>query len=137
MQEAGLFRRQIYEHASAPWEGNSIPLKADLIRLQQNWVDLVDTQGDSHPPCPLTFEEGEAEKLLQASRKQEEVDSQFEIVRNFLGVGSDGWVSTDRYGQVKADSARKKAEALEEAEDDSEREEVEKYWPFDDFDEKE
>ncbi|KAK5113444.1 hypothetical protein LTR85_010872 [Meristemomyces frigidus] len=30
MFESGLFRRKIFDHAGEPWEGNNIPLKADL-----------------------------------------------------------------------------------------------------------
>lgn len=140
MHEGGLFRRKIFEHAGEPWEGNSIPLKADLIRLTRHWSDLVagDTPQDGLlPSCPLTFEEEESEKVLQGALEQEEADGQLEIVRNAVGVGIDGWVSNDGYDEAVAVAARMKAEALDNAEDDSEREIIMKYWLFDDFDEKE
>jgi hypothetical protein len=35
MHRAGLFRRKILQHAGEPWEGNNVPLKADLVRVKQ------------------------------------------------------------------------------------------------------
>ncbi|UJO21852.1 Altered inheritance of mitochondria protein 9, mitochondrial [Fulvia fulva] len=124
MHEGGLFRRRIDEHAAQPWEGNSIPLKADLIHLTQEWSQFAESQ-DGPPPCPLSFEAEEAERVLQGALKQEEADNKLEIVRNYMEAGSDGW------------SARMKAQVLENADNDEEREEVERYWMFDDFDEEE
>ena len=35
MHPAGLFRRKIFQHAGEPWEGNNVPLRADLVRVMQ------------------------------------------------------------------------------------------------------
>lgn len=104
MHEGGLFRRRIFEHAAEPWEGNSIPLKAELTRLARHWSELVSSRDpDCEPPssCPFTFEEKDAEKGLQAALKQEEVDGQIEILRNVIGAGSDGWIPNDTYNEVE------------------------------------
>ncbi|KAK0268280.1 hypothetical protein LTS00_017612 [Friedmanniomyces endolithicus] len=140
MHEGGLFRRRIFEHAAEPWEGNSIPLKADLIRLARHWSELVssrDPESEPPPSCPFTFKEKEVEKVLQAALKQEEVDGQIEILRNVIGAGSDGWIPNDKYNEAMAEASQLKAHAIESADDDFERETITKYWPFDDFDEKE
>lgn len=136
MDEGGLFRRKIYEHAAEPWEGNSIPLKADLIRLKRHWPQIVTPQNGRLPQCPLTSEEQDSETVLQGALKQEEVDNQMQILRDVVGVGSDGWVSKDDYDKAMAEAARLKAQAIENADDDFERETVMRYWPFDDFDER-
>lgn len=135
MDPGGLFRRRVFEHAAEPWEGNSIPLKADLIQLKRHWAQMVGVQ--EQPPDSLAFDDGSSEKVLQAAQKQEEVDAQMEILRSAVGVGSDGWVSKDDYAKATAEAARLKAQAMDNADDDFERETIMKYWPFDDFDEKE
>lgn len=134
MHEGGLFRRKIYEHGAEPWEGNSIPLQADLIRLTRHWPQLVNPNLEQPPQCPLT-EEHDSEEVLQGALKQEEVDGQMQILRDVVGVGIDGWVSNDGYDNALAEAARLKAQAIDSAEDDFERETVMRYWPFDDSDE--
>lgn len=34
-------RRKLFDHASSPWEDDNITLKADLIKLEQDWSDMI------------------------------------------------------------------------------------------------
>jgi len=97
MHPAGLFRRKISQHAGEPWEGNDVPLKADLVRVTQEWRSLETTAqsiAGSHSkcPCPITFDDSEAGAIIDAAMKQEEANAQTEILRNFIGISVDGWV---------------------------------------------
>lgn len=136
MDQGGLLRRKLFQHAGEPWEGNNIPLKADLIRMTQHWSELV-PQGIDGSPCPIRFDNGEIGETLQGMAKQEEADSQIEILRNALGISVDGWVSHEGYQDAVAQAAEMKLQAIEYAESDLEREMTVKHWPFGDYDEKE
>lgn len=140
MHKGGLFRRKIFEHAGEPWEGNNIPLKADLIRLMQHWSELGShtNESDKRPrPCPISFEECEIDETLEAAMKQEQADNELEILRNAICTNTDGWVSYDGYEQAVAQVAEMKDMAIGYAENDFEREMTVRHWPFDDHDEKE
>ncbi|CAK4033419.1 Hypothetical predicted protein [Lecanosticta acicola] len=141
MYPGGLFRRKIFQHAGEPWEGNSITLKAELIKLTQSWRDIADHAYGSDgpvPPCPLSFDEHEVEKTVEALVRQEEADQGLEFMRNFVGMSTDGWVPNEEYEEAVAKEAEIKKEALACYEDDDpEREMAIEHWPFDDHDENE
>ncbi|KAM0717867.1 hypothetical protein Q7P37_006199 [Cladosporium fusiforme] len=140
MHPAGMFRRKIFQHAGEPWEGNNIPLKADLIRMMQHWNDFSPPKGtisDSKPQCPLSFDTHEAEKVLDGAMRQEEADGQMDILRNVIGISSDGWVSHEGYEEAVSQASEMKKQAIEYAESDAERELTIRHWPFDDHDEDE
>jgi hypothetical protein len=67
--------------------------------------------------------------------KQEEADSQMEILRNVIGIGVDGWVTHEGYENTVARAAEVKEQAIACAEDEVERELTVRHWPFDDHDE--
>ena len=119
----------------------NIPLKADLVLLSQHWTELVSQEatGAQGPPplCPLSFDDGDAKQSLENVMKQGETEDQIEILRNVIGIGSDGWVSNEGYEEAKAKAAEMKAQAIEDADDDFEREMTVRHWPFDDHDENE
>lgn len=140
MHPVGLFRRKIFQHAGEPWEGNNIPLKANLVRMQQQWDSLeLDTTKISvgQPKCPLSVDEAEADTILDAAVKQEEADSQMEILRNVIGISTDGWVTHEMYNDAVARASEMKEEAIAYAETELERDLTIRHWPFDDHDEPE
>ncbi|KAK4544251.1 hypothetical protein LTR36_004461 [Oleoguttula mirabilis] len=139
MYESGLFRRKIFDHAGEPWEGNNIPLKADLVRLAQHWPQLVnpDVSAERRPVCPIAFTEEEIKECLSIAEQQDAADTTLENLRGFIGISTDGWVSNDRYDHAVAQAALMKERVMEYAENDFEREMTEAHWPFDDHDEKE
>jgi len=140
MYEGALLRRKMFQHAGEPWEGNNIPLKADLVLLSRYWTKVVsqETGVDGLPPaCPLSFDDQDAKQSIDNVMKQEQTDEQMKILRNAIGIGSDGWVSDEGYEEAKAKAAEMKAQAIGDADDESEREMTVRHWPFDDHDEDE
>lgn len=140
MHPAGLFRREIFPHAGEPWEGNNIPLKADLVSMMQQWDSLdIDTTGAGvgQPKCPLSFDASEADAVLDAAMKQEEADRQMEILRNAIGISTDGWVTHEGYNDAVARASEMKEQAIAYAETELERDLTVRHWPFDDHDETE
>ncbi|EGP88766.1 uncharacterized protein MYCGRDRAFT_38168 [Zymoseptoria tritici IPO323] len=130
-QARGLLRRKIYEHAAEPWEGNSIPLKAALVQLMSDWPAL----GDPNVACPIDYSEAEVHDIMQNASAQEEMDRQMAILRDVIGVTSDGWMPCESYGDAVDRAAEMKQSALRDADDEVEREMIRAHWPFDDFDE--
>ncbi|PPJ52075.1 hypothetical protein CBER1_10036 [Cercospora berteroae] len=140
-RDKGLFRKKIYQHAAEPWEGNSIPLKADLVMLAKDWATLTtscgsETDHEQVPSsCPISFEEQDAEETIDKMIEQEDVDKKMEILRDVIEISTDGWVSFEKYDDAVAEANHMKVQALSYAESDLERSMTEQHWPFDDFDE--
>lgn len=141
MENLGLFVRKLYEHSGEPWEGNSIPLKADLIRLTQRWSDVVERSellfATTSPPCPISFSEEEVEAYPKFEELQEEADAELDNLRGSIGINIDGWTPVERYEDAMAQAAYIKEKAIEYAESDFEREMTKAHWPLDDHDENE
>ena len=137
----GTLRRKLYQHASDPWEGDNVTLKADLIHLEKNWSKIVNpVSGPSDrrvPTCPIAFSEEEVSECLRLNAAQIEADEQFEACKDVIGVGSEGWVPSDQYEDAKEREKKLKADTLEGAETDDERALIMEHWIFDDFDEEE
>lgn len=133
-----MFRKRLFAHASSPWEGDNVTLKIDLIEATKNWSDIVTaTAGDGVQPCPLSYPQTEVEECLRLGREIQEVDERFRVSTEYLGVGAEGWVPTERFEASKALEAEVKERALDFAESDFERQMLETHWPFDDQDEQE
>lgn len=133
-------RRKVYDHASSPWEGDNVSLKADLINLQKNWSSITASDlsitHEAKPACPITFSEAEVEDCLRLNAAQIEADELLQTCRDAIGIGTEGWVPLDQYDEVKQREAKLKAKALEAAESEQERLMLHENWMFDDFDEK-
>jgi hypothetical protein len=134
-------RRKLFDHASYPWEGDSVTLKADLILLTKNWTDIVtskpSTSDDATPPCPIAFSEDEVSECLRLHAAQVEADEQLQACRDVIGIGPEGWVPAGQYEELKQRESKLKADALEAAESEEERQKLREHWIFDDFDEEE
>ncbi|KAG5641641.1 hypothetical protein DXG03_004555 [Asterophora parasitica] len=132
------FRRRIFTHASAMWEGETIKLLYALIDLVVGWKRIV-TDGT---PCPIVFtveEINAAEKLYQALKSAESGERS---LRNYVGYGDETWVPATHYETAKAFGQELKRMTLKAYADDKEMSEegyavVEANWPLDDMDEKE
>jgi hypothetical protein len=134
-------RRKLFDHASSPWEGDNITLKADLIELEQNWSDMITsnliTSNEGEPLCPIRFSEEEVKHYLHLNAAQVESDEQLQACRDAIGIGPEGWVPLDQYDELKQRESKLKADALEAAESDQERLMLQEHWIFDDFNEDE
>lgn len=135
-----LLTRRIFDHVSAPWEGNNIPLKADLILAIQIWPRLMGDNGydGNHlPVCPVSFEKNDSQQTLHAINQQEESDAALVAVNDLVGITSDGWILNEDYEGTVARAQFLKHQAIEDAETEEEKEICLKHWPLDDFDEDE
>ncbi|KAF2126260.1 hypothetical protein P153DRAFT_347351 [Dothidotthia symphoricarpi CBS 119687] len=134
-------RRKLFDHASSPWEGDNITLKADIVHLQMNWSNITTassiTNDDAKPPCPIAFSEEEVSECLRMNAAQVEADEQLQACRDAIGIGPEGWVPLEQYDEIKERESKLKADALDAAESDEDRLMLCEHWMFDDFDEEE
>jgi hypothetical protein len=130
-----LLIRKAFSHAAEPWEGNNIPLQADLIHIKQAWQEILRDNGHEHVQCPVNFDQAEAERIIGILEEQEKTDTQMSTIRDYLGINVDGWTPTSNFDEAVEQAAMIKKEALEGCETEEERGLVARHWPLDDFDE--
>lgn len=126
-------KSNVFKLASNPWEGDNVLLRAALIEVIRNWPAL----SPGSPHCPIPYTVNEIGECLQLHDNLQKADAQLEQTSRVLGVGPEGWVPTEDYESTKAFAAEIKRLALEDAESDSLRAQIEEHWPFDDHDEDE
>ncbi|KAM5433157.1 hypothetical protein MferCBS31731_007154 [Microsporum ferrugineum] len=134
MNDVNTLKRKLFHHASDPWDGDDITLKADLIHLRKHWPKLT---GGSGTPCPITYSDDEATTCVQLDQAQVEADEQLQACREAIGVGTEGWVPRELYEEVKQREQKLKSDAFDAAETDEERAKIREHWIFDDFCEEE
>lgn len=132
--EFSTLRRRLFHHASDPWEGDNTTLKADLVTLFKNWVEV---NHDARTPCPISFTDDELTECLRLERAQSEADEQFQACKEVIGIGHEGWVPVAHYDEAKGCERKLRADALDAAETEEERERIKENWIFDDFSEEE
>ena len=131
-----ILRRKLFRHASEPWEGDNISLKADLVELTRQWPRLVPSSTSTiHPKCPIEVSEKEAVESLNLARAMDAADSQFQDCLELVGVGSEGWVPAEQYADARRRERQLKEDTLLEAESEEERRQLCDHWIIDDFDE--
>ena len=130
-----IFRNQIYESASAPWEGDSISLKANLMKAVKNWEHIYDSESSEVAECPINYSEQETAQILDLDEKQKTAAANSQRLRNIVGVNIDGWVPKDDFDTAVSKATIMRAQMLEAAETEKERNQVDQNWPFDDYDE--
>ncbi|KAF2827214.1 hypothetical protein CC86DRAFT_348483 [Ophiobolus disseminans] len=126
-------RRKLFEHASSPWEGDNVTLKADLIELSQNWSSVISRTNDN--ACPITVSDHEVQECIRLNAAHVEADEQLQACRDVIGIGSEGWVPLGQYDEIRRRESTLKADALEAAESEEERRMLPVHWIFGDFDE--
>lgn len=127
---------KLFRHASEPWEGDNISLKADLVELTRQWSRLVPSSTSKiHSQCPIEFSEKEAVESMNLARALDAADSQFKDCLELVGVGSEGWVPVEQYADARRRERQLKEDTLLEAESEEERRQICDHWIFDDFDE--
>jgi hypothetical protein len=118
-----------------------VTLKADLICLTKNWADIVTSESSTSDTaktlCPIAFSEKEVSECLRLNAAQIEADEQLQACRDVVCIGPEGWVPVEQYDEIKQRENKLKADALEAAESEQERQELREHWIFDDFDEEE
>lgn len=130
------FRRHVFNHATAAWEGETIRLRYALIDMVHGWARFA--KGDA--PCPVLFTEDEkaaAEKLYRALAGAEKNER---MLRDHAGYAEETWVPTVHYEKTKVLCQEIKRMTLEAGAQDEETTEeayaaIEANWPLDDMDE--
>ncbi len=127
----GMLRRRLFYHASAPWEGETLALKVDLIEATENWETL--TGGGAS--CPISFDPKDVRETMKLDEVQRGADEALEGLRNGISFGPEGWVSSKDYEEVVTRSKLVKEQVLAAAELGGEAAEIAVHWPLDDMDE--
>ncbi len=127
----GVLRRRLFCHASDPWEGETLALKAALLEATENWETL--TGGGA--PCPVVFDAEDVRETMELEEVQRGADETLEACRNIVGFGPEGWVPTEHYEEAMRRSKQMKEDTLEAAMSAEERDEIMAHWPLDDMDE--
>nr|POE76201.1 altered inheritance of mitochondria protein 9, mitochondrial [Quercus suber] len=131
-------RQKLFSRAGAPWEGDSITLKADLIELTKAWPVFARAASEqSIPPCPIEFSEAEQQECSKHATAMQEADVQFRTCLDLVGVGPEGWVPSELSEGARIRAQQLLEDTLEDAESDEERQKIQEHWIFSDFDEDE
>lgn len=133
-----LLTRKAFSHAGEPWEGNNIPLKADLVFTAQAWAVFMEENQpgqDYRPPSPLPLPEPDVQDTLHVLSQQEEMDDQLKNLRDIIGVTAEGWTSNEEYLGALERARMIKIQGIESLDTQEEKDLTMKHWPFDDFDE--
>lgn len=134
IHDFSALRRQLFQHTRDPWEGDNITLKAGFVALSRAWEKI---NPGTKEACPVSFTNEESTKYLQMEHAQLEADEQFQQCKEAIGVGSEGRVPNEYYEDAKECERKLKADALDAAETDEERQHLIDNWLFDDFSEEE
>ncbi|KAG6888158.1 hypothetical protein C0995_010274 [Termitomyces sp. Mi166 len=124
-------RGRLFLHAGSPWEGETFELKLALIQATERWKAL--RGGDV--PCPIEFDAEDVRETRKLNEVQEKADMLFATCQNMIGLGEDGWVSTEDYEDAVALLKKSKEKGLADAQSAEERAEIMGHWPWDDMDE--
>ncbi|RHZ63626.1 putative sensor histidine kinase/response regulator [Aspergillus thermomutatus] len=138
--QSAILHQRLFKSAGSPWEGDSITLRADMIRALQSWPNLIsaDSVGRERGTCntpSLTYSDRVVRDTLALDARQKEADLAMDQMRNVLGVDILGWVPSDEYEAAKELAREIKAKMLKAAETNEDRIGIQNHFPFDDFDE--
>lgn len=125
-------RQELVDRAGRPWNGNYITLKGLLIRAIEHWDQLALNSGN----CPIQFSDPEKEEFFHIEDGWLRMNILVEHWRSELfHVSQDGWVRNEVFRDTVEKNRELREKWLGEAEDDEDRECVEKGWPFQDREE--
>ena len=130
------FRRRIFNHATAPWEGETIKLLWALIEMVVEWESFV----QDGTPCPVVFTEDEIAAAITLYRALANAEENERILRNYVGYGPETWVPVADYEKAMASGQEIKRKTLEAYSEDEvttedERALIAGSWPLNDMDE--
>ncbi|BCS01795.1 phosphotransferase enzyme [Aspergillus luchuensis] len=78
-----ILRQRLLQSAGRPWEGDSVSLRAELIRSILNWLAIV--QINKVAP-PVDYPEDVVQETVDLNAQQREADVAMEQMRHALGV---------------------------------------------------
>ena len=109
-----ILRNETYESASKPWEGDNITLKANLIRVVEQWERIRCASSSDCIRCPLNYNEPETKQVLELDEKQKAAADSSQRLRDIVGVNIDGWVPLEDFDDVVDRAASVRAQMLEQ-----------------------
>lgn len=130
-----LLRKRLYHYAAIPWDGNSVYLKVDLIRVSQLWGKITAPQDGIAVECPINFCATEIKECFRLESELLETEEVLKKMRENLAMDDEGGVATEYYDAIKAHVQKVKAECVTVAETDLEKKAILCHYPFDDHDE--
>jgi cyanate lyase len=110
------------------------------MHITQVWPKLLDDNGyagKAMPLSPISFSGPDVHQTRDVLQQQEDTDTQFETIRNAIGINTDGWTPNEEYEGAVRQAQRSKKYVLESLDIEEEKVMTLKHWPFDDFDEEE
>ena len=111
------------------WENNTMFfLRRALMRIAANWETLCPGAG----PCPASFSEEDFALFNREVEKREFVSDTLNFIQKSYGLNPDGTIEPNKYNEIQTELKRLKAICLEAAENDEERFNVERLWPYQD-----
>lgn len=129
---AAVARARMYDRSAAPWEGNSIPLKAAIINILKEPALL---KQDSLPPS-VKYTDDEMDKCLTLEERIDDRRQELSMMQDTLGIDSYGFCRDDEHLTfVKGMIENFRAGILAECTTDTERRQLTDHWPFVDHDE--
>lgn len=125
-------RQELVDRAGRPWNGNYITLKGLLIRAIEYWDQLaLDSRA-----CPIQFSDLEKEEFFHIEDGWLRMNILVEHWRSELfHTSQDGWVRNEVFQDTVEKNRELREMWLGKAEDDEDRECVERGWPFQDREE--
>ncbi|KAI0051949.1 hypothetical protein FA95DRAFT_1469404, partial [Auriscalpium vulgare] len=126
-----LLCRRLFDHASEPWQGETLDLKAELIVVAANWKTLT----GRGTPSPVVFDAEDVRETMEVVKAQKDVNEMEEVRQSVIGYGRETWVSTAHYEVAKTLIEELKNILMTPATLAEERAEITAHWPFDDMDE--
>ncbi|CZS93857.1 probable FMP29 Found in Mitochondrial Proteome [Rhynchosporium graminicola] len=101
----GRPRRETVHFAANTWEGDIIPFRQCLIRLERDWDEL-----GFDNPCPIRFTEEELQAHYRDGEGWNERADFWDSIAGF--VSRDGWTSNETYDQALEMFAQLREEGL-------------------------
>lgn len=103
-------------------------LRRALMRIANSWERLCPDAG----PCPVTFTEQDYALYTREVEKREFVSDTLSLFQIRYGLEPDGTVYPNKYAEMQAELKQIYEMCLEAAEDEEERLDVERLWPYQD-----
>jgi hypothetical protein len=111
------------------WENNTIFfLRRALIRIVNNWERLCPETS----PYPVSFSNQDFALYNYKLEKREFVSDTLNLIQKNYGLNPDGTVDPDKYDEIQTELMRLKNIYLEATDNEEERFNVEKLWPYQD-----
>ncbi|KAI9040990.1 aminoglycoside phosphotransferase family protein [Aspergillus affinis] len=137
--ESCMLRAKLFQHAQAPWEGDSISLKYAMLQALQRWPLSLDEGAEtvgSSAECPVHFSEAEKQKCVEGFCREQEKLKELGEMRDLVGTDALGWVSgEDELERCRAVIQSIKDGLMEHSSTEMERTAILSHFPFDDHEE--